>query len=196
LKRRKISQYSHNIMTEPTVILPDWANTLNTPPTLIPFFDPVMTKIPEKFDFETNGELAPLVAKWLKQAIHDNQVVGISANQAGLPLKVFAIGTDDTFRAFFNPVISGASKEKSVYEERCVTLPEFSLTLQRPYAIVITYQDEAGIYHTNTFEGLTARIILHEYDHMQGINFTQHASNFKLKWEIKKFRKRLKRSRR
>jgi len=77
-------------------------------------------------------------------------------------------------------------------EEGCLSFPGFTLTLQRPRDVVVEYQDEEGTTHNAKVTGVLARIILHEYDHMEGINFTYHASNFKMKWELEKMKKKQK----
>ena len=75
-------------------------------------------------------------------------------------------------------------------EEGCLSFPGFFLTLKRPKEVLIEWQDEKGEMKSGKFQGIGARVVLHEYDHMEGINFTFHASNFKLKWELDKWKKR------
>jgi peptide deformylase len=64
------------------------------------------------------------------------------------------------------------------------------LALKRPAEIMVNFKDVNGEEQNMTAKGVAARIILHEYDHMLGVNFTQYASNFKLKLEIDKIKKR------
>ena len=79
-------------------------------------------------------------------------------------------------------------------EEGCITVPDFFLALRRPERINITYQDAKGVVQEKSYSGVMARVILHEYDHMEGTNFTAHASNFKMRWELKKHNKKLKKN--
>jgi len=103
---------------------------------------------------------------------------------------VFVIGTKEEKIAFFNPNVVGVSKEEVAIEEGCLSFPGFFLTLRRPKEVFIEWQDEKGEMKSGKFQGIGARVVLHEYDHMEGINFTFHASNFKLKWELDKWKKR------
>lgn len=159
---------------------------------LIHFADPRMTIKPPAFDFEKDKDKAELLAEVLKKAMKKFGGVGISANQLGMPFRVFTIGNDEKQITMFNPQIVGVSPQQSTMEEGCISFPGFFLTLKRPQDLVITYQDETGEYVTAQYTGVAARIILHEYDHMEGINFTHHASNFKLRYTLDKFKKRQK----
>jgi peptide deformylase len=161
---------------------------------LIHFADPRMTVKPPAFDFEKDKDKAELLASVLKKAMKRFGGVGISANQLGMPFRVFTIGNEEKQITMFNPQIVGVSKEKIAMEEGCISFPGFFLTLQRPQDIVVSYQDEHGEYVTAQYTGVAARIILHEYDHMEGINFTFHASNFKLKYTLDRFKKRQKKA--
>jgi peptide deformylase len=159
---------------------------------LIHFADPRMTIKPPAFDFEQDKDKAELLAEVLKKAMKHFGAVGISANQLGIPFRVFTFGNDEKQITMFNPQIVGVSKEQIAMEEGCISFPGFFLTLRRPRDIVVSYQDEKGEYVTAQYTGVAARIILHEYDHMEGINFTFHSSNFKLKYTLDRFKKRQK----
>ena len=71
-------------------------------------------------------------------------------------------------------------------------MPEFMVTLSRPENIVMSFQDENGEQKIVNMSGVPARIALHEYDYMAGINFTYHASVFKVQWELNKLKKQQK----
>jgi peptide deformylase len=171
----------------PTMVLP----TLDKLP-LLPFYHPLLRQKPPAFDFSTSGDLAPRLVALLQEKMKQVNVVGLSANQVMLPFRMFVIGSGDEYKAFFNPEIRTVSRDTSLMEEGCITMPEFLLTLSRPERVNIRFQDETGEWHENTYGGVTARVILHEYDHMEGKNFTVHASNFKLKWELNKYKNRMK----
>lgn len=157
---------------------------------LIHFADPVMRTKPPAFDFHTDGDKAKELAEVLHKKMLELGGAGLSANQVGLPYRMFVFGTEEKRYAFFNPNIVAVSKEQVAMEEGCLSFPGFSLVLQRPRDVVIEYQDEDGTTHNAKVTDLLARIILHEYDHMEGINFTYHASNFKLKHELNKIKKK------
>lgn len=163
---------------------------------LIHFADPIMTTRPNQFNFETDKDHAPSLAAILKKRMLELGGVGLSANQIGIPLRVFTFGNEEKQITMFNPQVMGVSKEMSKFEEGCLSFPGFFLTLQRPATVLITWQDEAGEYQTGEFQGVGARIILHEYDHMEGINFTAHASPFKLKYTLDRWKKKMIRQKR
>lgn len=157
---------------------------------LIHFTDQRMTTRPPAFDFQQDGDKAEELADALHSKMVEWEGAGLSANQVGLPYRVFVIGTKEEKIAFFNPNVVGVSKEEVAMEEGCLSFPGFFLTLRRPKEVLLEWQDEKGEMKSGKFQGIGARVVLHEYDHMEGINFTFHASNFKLKWELDKWKKR------
>lgn len=159
---------------------------------LIHFADERMTTPPPAFDFEKDGDKAQELAEVLYKKMVEFGGVGLSANQVGLPYRVFVFGDSTQSYVMFNPTIVGASKEQATMEEACLSFPGFKLVLKRPAEIAVTWQNEKGEPQAADVKGLAARIILHEYDHMEGINFTHHASTFKLRHEITKMKKRQK----
>jgi peptide deformylase len=157
---------------------------------LIHFADTRITTRPPAFDFEKDGPHAEKLGKLLYEKMKELKGVGLSANQVGLPYRVFVFGNEERYIAMFNPQVMGVSKETSTMSEGCLSFPEFFLTLKRPERVLINYQNEKGEFVSSEYVGIGARIILHEYDHMEGMNFTQHASTFKMKWELKKWKKK------
>lgn len=160
---------------------------------LIHFADQVMTTKPPLFNFEKEGvEKAEELTDVLHKKMMQLNGFGLSANQVGIAFRMFVFGNADQRFAIFNPTVVGVSKEESTMEEGCLSFPEFFLTLRRPEKVTVDYQNEKGETQLKTFSGVAARIILHEYDHMEGINFTYHASNFKLKYTLGKMAKKQK----
>ena len=159
---------------------------------LIHFADPVMRTKPPEFDFQQDGDKAKELADVLHKKMIELNGAGLSANQVGLPYRMFVFGNAERRYAFFNPQIIGVSKEQDTMEEGCLSFPGFFLTLRRPKEVAVSYQDEEGTQHTAALKGVLARIVLHEYDHMEGINFTHHASHFKLKYTLERMAKRQK----
>lgn len=178
-----------------TVVTTEKEPTLVEQMDIIPFFSPAMQKRPADYNFETDGlDYAAQLKAALHQKMVEYGIFGLSANQVGIDRRVFVMGTPDICNVFFNPTVVGVTKEKSVHEEACITLPNFSVSLLRPEGVHITYQDETGEMKSSFFTGISARIIQHEYDYMQGRNFTQLASNFKLKHELKKYKNKQKKT--
>ena len=104
--------------------------------------------------------------------------VGLSANQIGIEERVFVmmvdLETQETITCF-NPKIIKESKDEVVMEEGCLSYPELYLEISRPSSIIIKYEDEGKNKIKNKLEGFIARVFQHEYDHMEGIDFTQRA---------------------
>ena len=102
--------------------------------------------------------------------------VGLSANQIGIKERAFVMISDmesqDTLTCF-NPKIVKESKEMVTMEEGCLSYPEVFLDIPRPETIVVKYEDEGKELHKVKLTGFIARIFQHEYDHMEGIDFTQ-----------------------
>ena len=102
--------------------------------------------------------------------------VGLSANQIGIKERAFVMISDmesqDTITCF-NPKILKESKEMVTMEEGCLSYPELFLDIARPETIVVKYEDEGKELHKIKLTGFIARIFQHEYDQMEGIDFTQ-----------------------
>ena len=102
--------------------------------------------------------------------------VGLSANQIGIGERVFVmmlnIETEETITCF-NPRIVKRYEDEVWCEEGCLSLPDEIINIQRPNRIVVKYQDEDKKHHKIKLDGLASRVFLHEYDHLQGIVFTE-----------------------
>ena len=106
--------------------------------------------------------------------------VGLSANQIGIDERVFVMISDmDTQETItcFNPKIMKESKDTIVMEEGCLSYPKLFLDIPRPSSVVVKYEDEGKEIHKERLTGFIARIFQHEYDHMEGIDFTQRSIN-------------------
>ena len=107
--------------------------------------------------------------------IHHNGI-GISANQIGIWERAFAMIRDLEHQEVivcFNPRIIKSYSEEVEMEEGCLSYPELFLKIKRPDKIVVKYEDEDKKTHKMKLEGLASRVFQHEYDHMEGIDFTQ-----------------------
>ena len=116
----------------------------------------------------------------LSRVLIDNMIhhngIGISANQIGIWERAFAMVRDlenNEVMVCFNPRIVKSYSEEVEMEEGCVSYPELFLKIKRPDKIVIKYEDEDKKIHKMKLEGLASRVFQHEYDHMEGIDFTQ-----------------------
>jgi len=159
---------------------------------LLKISDPILRDIPTEFDFETQNAQELADKLWAK--CRELRGLGLSANQVGIDARVFVMGTaDDNRKNMFNPNIIGVSKETELAAEGCLSLPGLWLNIRRPKEVTISYKNVAGEYVVEQLAGLEARIALHEYDHMVGLNFMDRASKLKREMALKSLEKRAKR---
>jgi peptide deformylase len=126
--------------------------------------------------------------------------IGLAANQVGADKSIFITDVsvvegheDDKPLIFVNPVITKRSDEKISMEEGCLSIPDIRAEIDRPEKITITFKDTDFKDQTIHAEGLLARVIQHEYDHLKGILFTDLISSDikkKINKDIIKIKKR------
>ncbi len=98
--------------------------------------------------------------------------IGLAAVQVGKLLRIFVVcADDDVDRVFINPQIVATSQEQTSYEEGCLSIPNTYEKILRPERITIQALNERGRPFTIEAEGLLARVIQHEYDHLEGLVF-------------------------
>lgn len=133
-----------------------------------------LTTTPDEFDFH-NPPINPIeLANNLIETMVANRGIGLSATQCGLPYRVFVMHSSPT-KVCFNPRIITVSEETNVLDEGCLSFPNLFVEVRRPARIKVRYQDVTGETFTEHFMGMTARVFLHEFDHMQGTLFTSRA---------------------
>ena len=123
--------------------------------------------------------------------------IGLSANQCGVMERVFVMYSDVKKKeiiACFNPKIVSESDEQIFMDEGCLTYPGLWLKVKRPDGIEVTYEDENGEKQERAMFGLECRVFQHEYDHMEGNNFTKRVSPLKLDMAKRRATKMRKRS--
>ena len=140
------------------------------------------------------SQLQP-IAGLLMAEIYEKSALGISAVQCGVDLAMFAMLVEETPKVCINPEIAAASFEMVLMEEGCLSFPGMLLKVNRPAGIVARYKTLEGQEITERLEGLAARVWLHEYDHCQGICFTDRVSKLKLNMAKKRLEKQKQRSR-
>jgi len=118
----------------------------------------------------------------LSKVLIDNMIhyngIGISANQIGIWERAFAMIRDlehNEIIVCFNPRIIKSYNEEVEMEEGCLSYPDVFLKVKRPDKIVVKYEDADKKIHKMKLEGLASRVFQHEYDHMEGIDFTQRS---------------------
>lgn len=122
--------------------------------------------------------------------------VGLAAPQIGLSIRLFLVDTspfseDESYteeerqqlasfkKTFINAEILEEEGEEWAFSEGCLSIPGINEDVFRPPAVTIKYQDENFDDHTDTYTGLIARVIQHEYDHIEGVLFTDKLSSLK-----------------
>mgnify|MGYP003341717693 CR=1 FL=1 len=156
---------------------------------LIPYDDALLSTPREYKEIEDKETFA----EQLENATRFFNGIGLSANQVGIDNRVFSVVYDKFAETFFNPKIVEYSKEESLFEEGCLSQPGVFINLKRPTKIKIEYTTRLGERITADFSGITARIIQHEYDHMEGTNFLKLASPLKVALALKKAKAKKKR---
>ena len=120
--------------------------------------------------------------------------IGLAAVQVGVPKRIIVmdISRDENNkepRYFVNPVIKNKNKEKSIYEEGCLSVPDQFAEIERPNSCEVEYLDYHGNKQLLKAEGLLATCIQHEIDHLEGILFIDYLSKLKKSMIIKKLSK-------
>lgn len=129
----------------------------------------------EPFDF-SNPPIDPVdLANNLIETMIANKGLGLSANQCGLPYRVFVMWSNPT-KVCFNPRIVDQTTEAVYLDEGCLSFPNLFIKIKRPKIIKVRYQDALGEMQNEKFIGMTARCFLHELDHMNGVVYTSRAS--------------------
>jgi peptide deformylase len=160
---------------------------------------PVLRKVAEDIDQDYPNLPKLLDDMW--ETMYAAKGVGLAAPQVGLGIRLFLVDTVQVMeegeedkgikQAFINATILEEEGKAWAYEEGCLSIPDIRADVMRQPRIRIEYQDENFEFHEKTFEGINARVIQHEYDHVEGILFTDHISSLKkrlLKRRLEKIR--------
>lgn len=139
-----------------------------------------------EFDFK-NPPVNPIeFASSLVETCKKHRAYGLSANQCGFQYRVFVMGGEDQYVAFFNPRITSYSKDLVEMEEGCLSFMDLFLKIKRYGEVFVEYEDYNGVTKTAHYTGLTARVFQHELDHMNGIVYHSHVKPLALQMAKKK----------
>lgn len=117
------------------------------------------------------------LAQQMIETMHQGRGIGLAGPQVGLLQRIFVVHIDgESPRVFINPTIIGTSPELSQYEEGCLSIPGLYADVTRPEKITVQAWNERGRPFTLDAEGLLARVIQHEYDHLEGVLFIDRLS--------------------
>ncbi|HLQ93202.1 MAG TPA: peptide deformylase [Xanthobacteraceae bacterium] len=138
-------------------------------------------------------EIKALVADMF-ETMYDAPGIGLAAIQVAVPARVVTMdlskkeGPQEPY-VFINPEILWKSEERSVYEEGCLSIPEFYADVMRPAKVRVRYLNLEGDEKEIEAEGLLATCLQHEIDHLNGVLFIDHISRLKRTRVVKKFEK-------
>lgn len=114
------------------------------------------------------------------ETMHKANGVGLSAIQIGVPFRIFVIEINNEHvqykNVFINPNITHEFGEMTKLTEGCLSIPHLSASIERRSSLMMEYYNEKLEYHQEEFGGLIARVIQHEYDHLDGILYTDRVS--------------------
>ncbi len=148
---------------------------------------PVLRKVAESIDQDYEGLEQLLADMW--ETMYHAQGVGLAAPQIGRAIRIFLVDTvqiqeegkedEGIKQVFINAQKIEEAGEPWAYEEGCLSIPDVRGDVKRPAQLKIKYYDENFQEHTKVFNGVNARVIQHEYDHIDGILFTEHLKPLK-----------------
>jgi peptide deformylase len=137
------------------------------------------------------------------ETMYEAPGIGLAAIQVAQPVRLITMDiakpdengeTKRQPRVFINPEILSSSEDKSVYEEGCLSIPEYYEEVERPARVRVRFSDLDGKVHEEDAEGLFATCIQHEIDHLNGVLFIDYLSKLKRDRVLKKFSKAAKRA--
>ncbi|MFT3677302.1 MAG: peptide deformylase [Chitinophagaceae bacterium] len=164
---------------------------------IVAYGHPVLRKEAEDIDAGYTGLAKLIEDMW--ETMYASNGVGLAAPQINRSIRLFVIDTEQMFAnmdeeekeeypdspglkaVFINAHIEELDGEEWAYNEGCLSIPKIREDIVRNEEVTLTYCDENFTEHTKTFSGLTARVILHEYDHIDGKLFIDHISPLKRK---------------
>lgn len=157
--------------------------------------DPLLKQVSKPVESVT-PEIRKLAADML-DTMYDAPGIGLAAVQVGVPLRAVTVDLGKTEEerqpiVFLNPEIVWESEELGVYEEGCLSIPEFYEEVERPAVVRVKYMGLDGKTHELEADGLMATCIQHEIDHLNGVLFIDHISKLKRDRCVKKFIKQAK----
>ncbi|WP_019172668.1 peptide deformylase [Pseudaminobacter salicylatoxidans] len=154
--------------------------------------DPVLRQISKPVE-RVDGDLRKLADDML-ETMYDAPGIGLAAIQIGIPLRLLVIdlakdGEDKVPMVVINPEILDRSDDRSVYEEGCLSIPDYYAEVERPASVRAKFLDRDGKEQEITAEGLLATCLQHEIDHLNGVLFIDYISKLKRDMVMRKFKK-------
>jgi len=164
---------------------------------IVAYGSPVLRKVCDDIDPDYPGLDKLIADMW--ETMYNSNGVGLAAPQINVPIRLFVIDSEQIFEnqeedekgeypdepgykgVFINAHIVKLNGKEWAYNEGCLSIPKVREDVYRNEEITLEFVDEHFEMHTKTFNGITARIILHEYDHIEGKLFIDHIKPLKRK---------------
>lgn len=150
---------------------------------------PVLKKVAEPI--EKDYPELPQLLENMFETMYDAKGVGLAAPQIGLSIRIFVVDTVQMMKeeekdkgikkVFINAQVLHEEGEVWSYEEGCLSIPNIHGDVERPSRVKISYLDENFVSHEEEFDGINARVIQHEYDHIEGQLFIEKLKPLKKK---------------
>jgi len=169
----------------------DYFNAMTIKP-IIYLPDPILRQqslAVERFDAELENFVEDMI-----ETMYDAPGIGLAAIQVGVPRRMLVIdvaGKDDepNPQVFINPELVASGDGISIYEEGCLSIPDFYAEVERPESVTIKHLDRHGKQRVTEADGLLATCLQHEIDHLNGVLFIDHISKLKRDMVVRKFTK-------
>ncbi len=155
--------------------------------TITTYPDPVLRKTTEPIN-EINDKIRALIED-MAEVMYADDGVGLAANQVGKSIRMIVLDAGEGFRALLNPEIIERGEDTGKMEEGCLSLPGIKVEVERPLNITVTGLDEDGNEVCIQAEGLLARVLQHEIDHLNGILIIDHGSSLQRRMMRSKLKK-------
>ena len=164
---------------------------------IVAYGDPVLKKVATEIE-ASYPELTILIANMF-ETMYKAKGVGLAAPQIGLGIRLFivdgapfadeegeepdpkAAGIENFKKVIINPIIEEETGDMWSFQEGCLSIPKIRENVHRKETILVSYFDENWLFHEERFDGYAARIIQHEYDHLEGVLFIDKLAPLKKK---------------
>lgn len=152
---------------------------------IVMYGDPVLKKPAQ--DIEKGSIDVKKLVEDMYETMREASGIGLAAPQIGKSVRLFIVdgspleeeGMEDFQKVFINPEIVWEEGDDWAFVEGCLSIPGIREEVTRPSRLCINYLDENFVEHEEEFDGMKARIIQHEYDHIEGVLFTDYLTAFK-----------------
>ena len=165
--------------------------------------DPRLRVVSEPVD-AVDDDLRALIADMF-ETMYDAPGIGLAAIQVGVPKRLLVLDLQERAdgapeaaegdepvrnpRVFINPELYAPSGDLSVYNEGCLSVPDYYAEVERPARVHARWRDEHGVAHDEPIDGMLATVLQHEMDHLDGVLFIDHLSRLKREMVLKKLEK-------